>query len=466
MRITIAFFVLLMIYKNTDAQLRLPSVIASGMVLQQNDSVNIWGWANPDEPITINTGWDNQDYKTTTLNTGKWKRKIKTPAAGGPYTIKISGWFGPLVLSDVMIGEVWLCSGQSNMEWNYYAGAKNIKEELPTCYNKNIRFYHIPRASAAYPQDDVPATWKVCDSNTLKNFSAVGYFFGKKLNSQLNVPIGLINASWGGTPAEAWSPADVISNNPVLAESANKLTEVPWGPVKRGLLFNGMINPITSFSIAGAIWYQGEANVVNSNTYAQLLTSMIDAWRSSWQKQFPFYYVQIAPYNYGGKDEGALLQAEQTKVMQHPGTGMVVITDLVDSVTNIHPSNKLDVGNRLANWALAETYRRDGIAYKSPQIKKAVAVNNNLVLEFKNAPNGLIAKDKKITGFYIAGNNGEWLPAEAKIEKDKITVRNKSIPKPLQVSFGFGNTIIGNVFSKEGLPLCPFRININDTIVE
>lgn len=427
------------------------------MVLQQNDSVNLWGWANPDEPITIYTSWNNETYSLKGLNTGKWKTKIKTPAAGGPYTITVKGWGEPIILADIMIGEVWICSGQSNMEWSYYNGEKDIPKELATCYNKNIRFFHIPRSSADYPQEDVHAQWKVCDSNSLKSFSAVGYFFGKKLNSELNIPIGLINASWGGTSAESWTPAEIIYDDPVLSKASGLLTEVPWGPVKPGKNFNGIIAPIIAYNIAGAIWYQGEANVINGNTYARLLTAMIEAWRSLWKKQFPFYYVQIAPFTYGKPYEGAIVQEQQTKVMQHTKTGMVVITDLIDSVSNIHPSHKKEVGNRLANLALAETYNKSGLIYKNPSFKKMEIQKNKIILSFDNAPNGFTVKKKNITGFYICSAEKEWMPAEAKIENDKIIVWNKKIDKPVQVRYGFSNTIPGNIFSKDGLPVIAFR---------
>lgn len=446
------------------AQLRLPSVISTGMVLQQNDSVALWGWGYNGQKVRVSGNWNNDTSLTTITNFGKWVIKIKTPAAGGPYTLRISSAGNEIVLNDVMIGEVWLCSGQSNMEMSF-SGAKHTQEELSNSYNKNIRFFQVPRTASDYPQDDLKAVWKTCDSNSLKAFSAVGYYFGKKLQQDLNMPIGLINSSWGGTPVETWTPAEDIYNNEVLKQAASQLQEVPWGPVKPGLNYNGMIAPLTKYEIAGAIWYQGEANVGNNNgTYALLLANMIDTWRKRWNKEFPFYYVQIAPYAYGKKNEGALLQEQQTKAMSYPKTGMIVITDLIDSVTNIHPTNKKDVGLRLANWALADTYHQNITAYKSPALKKAEIDKNKVIISFDNAPNGLIAKEKTITGFFISGEKEEWLPAEAKIvpgtpsgEKDKIIVWNKALEHPVYVRYGFGNTIAGNLFSKEGLPVIPFR---------
>jgi sialate O-acetylesterase len=450
-------FVSLFISINSFSQLRLPSVISAGMVIQQNDWVTFWGWGYNGQQVKITGSWDNAITTGVVNNNGKWSFPVKTPGAGGPYTITVNSGGAQIVLSDVMIGEVWLCSGQSNMEWSYYNGARYIKEEFTTCYNRNIRFFQVPRAASDYPQDDLEGQWKVCDSNSLRSFSAVAYFFGKKLQHDLNVPIGLINSSWGGTPAETWTPIESINSNDTLRKAAAELQEVPWGPVKAGLLYNGMIAPITRFNIAGVIWYQGEANVGANSTYARLLATMIDSWRGKWNKEFSFYIVQIAPYKYGNKNVGALLQEQQTKLMKHPNTGMVVITDLIDSVTNIHPSDKRYVGSRLANWALAETYDKNPGPYISPLLKTVEVVKDRIVLSFSEIPNGLIARGKTITGFFISGEKEEWLPAEAKIENNKIIVWNKTLKQPVFVRYGFGNTIVGNVFSREGLPLTPFR---------
>ena len=454
---TCCLLINLLISAKSFSQLRLPAIISSGMVLQQNDSVTLWGWGYNGQKVKITCSWNNDTSSTIISNLARWSMKIKTPAAGGPYMLHISSAGNEIVLDDVMIGEIWLCSGQSNMEMSFNT-ARHTQDELNNCYNKNIRFLQVPRMASDYPQDDMRAVWKTCDSNSLKSFTAVGYYFGKKLQQDLNVPVGLISSSWGGTPAETWTPAENIYNNEVLRQAAAQLKEVPWGPVKPGLDYNGMIAPFTKYNIAGVIWYQGEANVGNNNgSYSQLLINMIDSWRKKWNKEFPFYYVQIAPYAYGKINEGALLQEQQAKTMSYPKTGMVVVTDLVDTVGDIHPRNKKDVGLRLADWALAETYHQNITSYKSPSLKKVDADKNKLIISFDNAPDGLISKGKVITGFYITGEKEEWLPAEAKIEKDKIIAWNKNLKQPVYVRYGFGNTIIGNVFSKEGLPVIPFR---------
>lgn len=441
---------------SVSAQLRLPSILSSGMVLQQRDSVSFWGWAGPGEKVFVTTSWNNRTDSTITTNMATWKLKLQTPEAGGPFTISIRSR-NTINLTDVLIGEVWICSGQSNMEWSYYNGTSDIAADFPTAYNKNIRLFHVPKAASNFPQEDVKANWTGCDSNTIKSFSAVGYFFGKRLQQALNIPIGIINASWGGTPAETWTPGETIKHDPVLKSAATQLSSFPWWPAVPGQAYNGMISPVTNFSIAGAIWYQGEGNTVNNATYHQLFTTMIDSWRIAWNKLLPFYYVQIAPYNYGRAYEGALVQEEQTKTMTHPKTGMVVVYDLIDSVTNIHPSRKKPVGERLANWALADTYGKTGIDYKSPELISAMREKDKMVLRFSNAPTGLQVNGAEATGFFISGDTEAWFPAKAKVEKDIITIWSPQVKAAYHVRYGFGNTVVGNISSKEGLPVVPFR---------
>jgi sialate O-acetylesterase len=440
-----------------DGQLRLPSIISPGMVLQQNDSVALWGWAGAGEKVFITTSWNSRLDSTVTNNGARWSIKVKTPIAGGPFTITIASRSNSVMLQNVMIGEVWVCSGQSNMEWSYNNGEKDTRTELPVCATNSIHFFQLPKTTADAPQDDIKGQWVACDSNTIKSFSAVGYFFGKKLLQQLNVPIGLINTSWGGTPAEVWTPEALVTNDMILKTAAAKLKPAAWWPEQPGFTYNAMIAPLTAFNIAGAIWYQGESNANTNDSYNKLLTTMIKAWRGAWKKDFPFYYVQIAPYKYGNNNVGALLQEAQTKTMTYPNVGMVVTSDLIDSVSNIHPSHKREVGNRLANWALAETYHQPHIIYKNPEYKGAALNGSSLIVSFNNVPNGFQVKDGSIRGFYISGANENWQPAEAKIEKDKIVIWNKQISQPLYIRYGFGNTLVGNVLSTEGLPLTPFR---------
>ena len=437
--------------------IRLPPIMSSNMVLQQNSQAALWGWASPTERFVIISSWKNTVDSVTALNSGKWKAKISTPNAGGPYTITIKGRFNTIVLENILIGEVWICSGQSNMEMS---NNKQIQDELPTSKNDNIRFFTVFKKTSEYPQDHCEGEWVSCNEETLRRFSAAGYFFGKKLNTELNVPIGLIQSAWSGTPVELWEPADVIDSDPVMKEAATKIKDVTYRPNKPGYIYNAMIYPISNYSIAGVIWYQGEGNTPRAYAYEKMFTGMIGAWRKQFEQEFPFYYVQIAPYTYENTYEAALLMEQQTRSLSYPKTGMVVITDLVDNVKDQHPKDKLNVGLRLANLALAETYgKKISIpAYKNPKYRRMEVSKGMINLYFDNAPNGFIVKgDSAATEFMIAGSDQNFLPAEVKLEKDRIVVSNKQVKDPVAVRFSFNNTGMSNVFNKEGLPIIPFR---------
>ena len=438
------------------ANVRLPAVIGSHMVLQQKSDVTIWGWCDAGEKIKLKTTWDTTTYNTVGSSSARWSLQVKTPVGGGPYQITIDG-NNKTILDDVLVGEVWLCSGQSNMEMSVSWGIP-YADEVANATDKNIRFFYIPRTTAEYPQDDVKAEWVVCNPDDMKRFSAAAYFFGKTLRQNLNVPVGLINASWGGTPAEVWTPVEAIDNNAALKNAAAKLSPSSWWPVTPALNYNAMIYPIIKYSIAGAIWYQGEANVKTASTYTELLSTMIKSWRKAWQKDFPFYYVQIAPYaGYGENSSSAFLREAQTKALATPNTGMIVTTDLVDNINDIHPKMKKEVGIRLANYALSETYGKQGLVYKSPSYKNMKVEKDRIRIYFDNADKGLMTKDKTISEFFIAGDDQNFLPANAKIEKNTVVVWSDSVKKPIAARFAFRNASLPNLFSKEGLPVVPFR---------
>jgi sialate O-acetylesterase len=336
-------------------------------------------------------------------------------------------------------------------------GLPDVRSELASCYNNKIRMFHIPRTTSLYPQDDCSGRWAVCDSNELKSFSAVGYFFSKKLNQELNVPIGIIEAAWGGTPAEVWTPVETLRADTVLTGASALLKPADGWPYLPGYCYNAMIAPLTSFTIAGALWYQGEANVSNADTYGRLFTTMIGSWRKAWNKSFPFYYVQIAPFKYGVGEEGALLREQQATSMRLAGTGMVVISDITGDTTDIHPKDKHDVGYRLAGWALAETYHRQGIVHKNPRFRNSIAKGKNIEIELADAPGGLVVKGIAVKALWVAGEDKVFYPAEARVEGSRLIVSSKKVKKPVAVRYQFSNSGIGNIFSKEGLPLAPFR---------
>ena len=451
-----AIAIILFLTLVSKANIRLPNVINNNMVLQQQATVKLWGWADPREKIYVTTSWNNKLDSIVTSRDANWMVTVQTPAAGGPYTITLKG-YNTIVLNNVLIGEVWVCSGQSNMEMNYNWGLPDIKAVLPTCANNNIRFFTIPKTTANHPQDNCGGEWINCDSNTLKNFSAVAYFFGKKLHSTLNIPIGLISSNWGGTSAETWTEATLINNDPALKAASLKQIPDPGWPYIPGFTYNGMIAPISNFNIAGAIWYQGEGNVIAPDTYSKVLTTMIGCWRKTWKKELPFYYVQIAPFTYGNKFIGSLIREQQSKAMAYPNVGMAVITDLVDNVKDIHPKSKREVGERLANWALADTYHKENIVYKSPFYKRMEVQQNKAILTFDNAPNGLKATGANVTEIFMAGTDKIFFAATAIIDNNKLIVYSPEVANPVAVRFAFNNAAIGNLFSKEGLPVGPFR---------
>jgi sialate O-acetylesterase len=439
------------------AKVSLPAIWSNHMVLQQNTKVKIWGWSDPAEKISIKVGWDTTTYTVKATGMAKWETTIASPQnAGGTFTVTVSGSSNTIVIEDVLIGQVWLASGQSNMEMNINWGMK-YEEEVKNAANNEIRFFQIPKTTAAFPMEDVKAQWVVCTPETMKNFSTAAYFFGKKVNEQLKVPVGLISSNWGGTPAEVWTPEDLVMNDPALKSAAAKINTAEWWPSVPGAAYNAMIAPLVNFPIAGVIWYQGESNTGTAASYQQLFTAMISSWRKKWNTELPFYFAQIAPYTYGNNNICALLREAQTKSTVLAKTGMIVTSDLVDNINDIHPKLKKEVGERLANYALADYYGKTGVAYKSPVYKSMQIEKNKIRISFSDTEKGLMIKGKTATDFFIAGADKNFLPAMVKIEGNTVVVWNKDINSPVAVRFAFSNTAMPNLFNSEGLPVNLFR---------
>jgi len=437
------------------ANVVLPSVFSNHMVLQQNAEIIVWGWAKPSEEVTVTGSWDQQLVKTKANNLAQWQVKLKTPASGGPYTLKIQG-YNTINIEDVLLGEVWLCSGQSNMEMAPRAGIDH-PEEVAKADFPSVRFFTVAHRTADAPQLDVAGEWVVCTPQTAMDFSAVGYFFGNEIHQKLNVPIGLINSSWGGTPGEVWVNADVIAGDLVLAHAAAKQTEVEWGPVKPAKAYNAMIAPLIPYKIAGTLWYQGESNTGSPEEYAQLLPALIHNWRSNWGYDFPFYFVQIGPWTYDAPGfSGVLLRDAQRQSLRVPNTGMVVISDLVGDATNLHPTNKMDVGKRLANWALNKTYGFKDIPFSGPLYRSMKAEGSKVRLYFDYA-DGLTSKGKKLTQFELAGPDHRFIIADARIDGNTIVVKAKQLKHPVAVRFAWRNTATPNLFNEANLPASSFR---------
>lgn len=452
----LTLIILIIFTTNIFAKIILPSVFSDNMVLQQNSKVAIWGWANPAEKVKIVTSWNNDTIQVKADNTAKWEATLQTIGAGGPYSIQILGNEG-VEFKNVMLGEVWLCSGQSNMEMSVNWKLINGEEDAAKADNPNIRIFHVQKIGAKYPQQTCNATWTNCTPETMRNTSAVGYYFARELQQKLNVPVGIIVSAWGGTPAEVWIEKSRIENNEVL--NRHKYAETfPGWPGEAGTLYNSMIYPVIPFGIAGAIWYQGESNCGNYQIYSDLMETLIENWRADFKKEFPFYLVQIAPYTYGDKGTSEYIREQQDIVAKTvPNTGLVVISDLVDNIKDIHPKNKFDVGKRLANYALAETYKQNAGEYKSPEFKTMQIEKGKIKLTIGNAGSGLKSTGKTPEKFLIAGEDQKFIPANAKIEGNTVILSSKEVNMPVAVRFCFDDTSMPDVFSTEGLPLAPFR---------
>ena len=437
------------------ANVSLPSFISDNMVLQRNAEVNIWGFASPFEDVTIKPGWTTEEYKVKPTTDAYWEVKIKTPEAGGPYTISFKG-YNEVLINNVMLGEVWFCSGQSNMEWTAGQGIDNAEAEIAKASYPTIRFFTAPKLSSAYPQINVPGDWKICTPETMKYFSAIGYFFAERLHKELkNIPIGIINSSWGGSPAEVWMPEAYIAKDPVIATAAAKLAPVPWSPVEGGRTYNAMIYPFVGYKVAGVLWYQGEANV-GSDVYDKTLAGLIKSWREVWKDDFPFYFVQIAPYKYDGGDYYAVVirDAQRRVVQAVPKTGMVAIND-ISTTEDIHPRNKRPVGERLANLVLSDVYIQDKGTVNGPLYKSLEAGKAKLTVYFDNEA-GLHFKGKTSSQFEIAGADGIFHTAQARIIKNTIVLTSKEVKTPLKVRYAWHNTATADVFNNSGLPMSSF----------
>jgi len=448
-------FVFILISGTMMANVSLPNIFGDNMVLQRNSEVKIWGWGNPKEEIKLVSSWNNQEYKVTANNQAQWELKIKTPEAGGPFTISIKG-YNEVVLKNILIGEVWVCSGQSNMEMSASWGIDNGEEEAKNATNPNIRFFTVPKLTAITPQNNLLGNWTESTPETMKNFSAVGYFFAKRLREDLkNVPIGLISSNWGGTPAEIWMPEEVVQNDAVLLENAKKLNEQEYGPRQPGRAYNAMIYPFVGFKIAGTLWYQGESNV-GSEVYDKTLSALITSWRKVWQEDFPFYFVQIAPYKTGSNNfSNVTVRNSQRKVLKQVNTtGMVVISDVSDTI-DIHPKDKKSVGIRLANLALANTYKKNIGLVNGPLFKDVKIEKNKAIVSFNDA-DGLYFKNKTSNQFEVAGVDGIYYSAEASIKNNQVILTSKKVTSPAKVRFAWGNTIQSDLFNKVNLPASCF----------
>lgn len=444
------------------AEIKLPAIFGSNMVLQQQTDVAIWGTANKNATVEVITSWNNKSYSTKVTDDGRWKLKVTTPKAGGPYDISISDG-KVLKLENVLIGEVWVCSGQSNMQMSM-RGFQNQPvigslDAVVSSTNSNIRFFSVGMNASITPLDDFKGKWNMCNPETTNDFSATAYFFGRMLQKTLNVPVGLIHASWSSTTIQPWMNDEAckefefykaIKRDSVFSKSPPKVATT---------LFNAMINPMVGYGIRGAIWYQGESNKSEPEAYQKLLPAMIKGWRSKWeQNDFPFYYVQIAPYGKNGVlPNGGFIREAQFKASKAiPNIGMASLMDVGEQYL-IHPSNKEIAGKRLAYLALHQTYEIKGISPYSPSFKEVVFKNDTAKITFDNLSFGLTSFGKELSLFEIAGADKVFYPAKATIVREGITVKSESVPQPVAVRYAFKNFVVGDLFGVNGLPVSSFR---------
>lgn len=438
----------------------LPSMFADHMVLQQNASASVWGWGTASSTVKIVGGWAEKDTISTKVDCfGQWKASLPTGKSGGPYTLQVFDGTSKIVLNDVLLGEVWLCSGQSNMEWTPDNGLTDKEREVADADCPDIRIFHAPKRASRSLQEDCFGQWDVCTSEIMRKRSSVAYFFARHLRDSLQVPVGIMVAAWGGTPAEVWTPADVIAGNPNLRLNQYNQS-APWWPIEPGVLYNQMLHPLLSFTFAGAIWYQGETNRENPEYYGLLMKNMIESWRREAGRSFPFYQVQIAPFLYKSKDNGpALIREAQEWVTRHTEeTGLAVISDYVEDLSTIHPINKRPVGKRLADLALAKKYKTLNGVHESPFLRQCEVKEDKLILTFSSAQNGLVCRDKEVKGMEIAGPDGVFVKAKVAINnKNQLVISSPEVKTPVSARYCFDDATVGNLFNKEGYPVAPFR---------
>lgn len=492
---TIALLFLLIACARADVTLA--PLFTDHAVFQRDKPLPVWGWADPEEHVTVTFG--DQQVGATATSDGRWLVVLSAvPASSNPTELTATGKTTARI-TDVVVGDVWLCSGQSNMEWPVRR-AQNAEQEIATANYPLIRHTKIKQTVADTPADKVEASWVVCSPATVGDFTAVGYFFARDLQPRLNVPIGLINSTWGGTPVESWMSPAAYASNPafgvvkqrwqqVLAEYPQKKTEYeaalakwtaaeaaakaqnqkfndprPSGPQGPGHsytpsgLFNGMINPLIPGALRGFLWYQGETNTSHPPEYADLFSAMIRSWREHFgQGELPFFWVQLAPYKYSDPFalECAAVREAQTRTLSLPMTGQALTIDIGDK-NDIHPRNKQEVGRRLALLARAKTYGMP-VDFSGPVFAGISHEGSVLRVRFTHAGTGLTARDKPVQSLQIAGADRRFYPATARIEGDSILVSAKEVPAPVAVRYAWFNAPEANLYNGAGLPATPFR---------
>jgi sialate O-acetylesterase len=475
-----------------NCAIKLPGILSSHMVLQRDRPIHIWGWSDPGEKVTVVMRGSKRE--TTGDGFGNWSVFLPPDGAGGPYTLTVTGG-NEIALDDVLVGDVWFASGQSNMEMPLkgFGGAplKNGAEEIAHANQPQLRLLHIPTKAADFPLRNADASWTVCSPETAANFSAVAYFFGRDLAAREHVPIGLIDSTWGGTVAEAWVSLQAISSDgalmPVFATRAQMMMSQadnmailakerredqaarqagrtppnhPWRPDPASwapaALFNGMVAPVTPYTIKGVIWYQGESNsrLTFAPMYARIFPALINDWRAQWHEgNFPFLFVQIANFKSSANEAWAAVREAQRRTLSVANTAMAVTIDIGDPA-NVHPADKQTVGARLALAARALAYG-ENVEYSGPLFRQATPEGDAMRVWFDHAAE-LMTKGDALQGFEIAGDDGHFVSAKARLDGNTVVLSDASVPTPKYVRYGWANAPIVNLYNGEGLPASPF----------
>jgi len=444
------------------AAVRLPPMFGDNMVLQQHGAVTLWGWGDPGEVIKVTAGWSKTPVSATAGSDGKWRARLETSEAGGPYLIAIEGK-SRIELKNIMLGEVWVCSGQSNMEYTIkdlggWSGSFRADyDDLVKEGYSSLRLFTVARDTSSVPLETCRGAWRLPAPEVVEQFSATAYFFGRELSRTLRVPVGLISSSWGGSPAEVWTRPEDLRKRPELAYYLSAPNRSEWDPATPGILYNAMIHPLLRYPIKGVIWYQGESNRNDARLYPALMGTLVAGWRDAWdQGGFPFYFTQIAPFDYEEPMAAALLREAQLKTMTVPNTGMAVTADIGD-VNDIHPKNKQEVGRRLALWALARTYGVSVPAYSGPLYRSMKREGSAIRVFFDHAGDGLVVQGGRLEGLVIAGPDRTFVGAEATIDGPTLVVSSPKVTEPVAVRFAFDNTSESRLFNRARLPASPFR---------
>ena len=459
-----------------QADVKLASIFGDSMVLQQELPVPVWGWADPNESVTVSLGDQSKNAKADAK--GKWQVNLDALKANAKgQTLKVSG-NNTVEVKDVLIGEVWICSGQSNMEWSV-SRSLNPKEEIEAANHPLIRLFNVPgHTTSPVANDTCPGSWQHCSSKTIGGFTAVGYFFGRRLQQELKVPVGLVGSNWGGTRIEPWTSPAGFKSVPELKAISEKVDaytkDTKVGGSSPSAIYNAMIHPLAPFAMRGAIWYQGESNGSEGESYYHKTQALVNGWRKLFNADLAFYWVQLADFRKpndipAGGDGWAKLREAQRKSLTIKHTGMAVITD-IGAENDIHPRNKQDVGWRLSQWALHQTYGKKDLVPCGPLYKSHKSEGNSIRVSFDHVGGGLMVgqkeglaptkevRDGKLGRFAIAGADKQWHWADAKIDGGDVVLTSSEVAKPVAVRYGFTMNPKGaNLYNKDGIPASPFR---------